>query len=271
MPPFDLQAQQRRPTLALGATGDPVAQLQQQLLERGLLPVEAQDEVALRAFGAATAGAVATFQAKAGLQPDGIVGPITWSRLDAADVANDPPPPLDGAGSTPHGRAALIIAERLVRRGVAEEPPGTNRGPMVDQILVGLDGLGAALLRYQRDERAPGGWAGAPWCGRAAKYVVELGARDVLREGASPLAGWGDLASARKWREQAQLRRAWAAAPAPGRVGLILAANGHGHVVLVAGQVGGDGRFPTFEGNSGNRFAARRRTPDECTGGFVAI
>ena len=38
-------------------------------------------------FGAITEAAVRAFQESHGLTPDGIVGPLTWSALEAADVA----------------------------------------------------------------------------------------------------------------------------------------------------------------------------------------
>lgn len=261
--------------LALGARGPEVAQLHQQLLERGLLPPAASEEVAAQAFGPVTAGAVATFQAKSGLEVDGMCGQRTWDALAVGTDTEEPPPPPDPTGAGDFGRAALVQARRLVELRVTEDPLGTNRGPMVDRILGGLDGAGAGLVHYQRDDRAPEGWAGAPWCGRGARYCVDLGALQTLGR-PSPLKKWGDLASAVKWRDQARLRRCLAESPAPGRVGLIIipARDGHeahGHVVLVAGPVGSDGRFPSYEGNSGNRCAARRRKPEECTGGFVEL
>lgn len=57
--------------------------------------------------------------------------------------------------------------------------------------------------------------------------------------------------------------------PASGRLGLILAPSGTGHVVLIAGPAPG-GRVVTREGNSGNCVAARVRSATEFAG-FVDV
>ena len=66
-----------KPTLALGAKGFPVSQLQQALNLKGYKLMS--DGV----FGAQTELAVKDFQAKHGLGVDGIVGPATWKALSA--------------------------------------------------------------------------------------------------------------------------------------------------------------------------------------------
>lgn len=257
------------PTIAIGARGLAVAQLHQQLLERGVLAPEAAAEVAAQAFGPQTAGAVATFQAQSGLAADGICGPKTWQALVAGDADDHGDPVLlsqaNGAGR--FGRAALIAAHAELVAGVREEPPGTNRGPRVDVYLAGVAEDAPYLLQAKRDPRGPGGWAGAPWCGRFAKWCVDRAALNLGE--ASPLRGWGDLASALKWHHQAQTRRCLSDEPAPGRIGILLTSLGTGHLVLVAkssGQV-----ITTIEGNSGNRVATRQRAAIECTGGFVEL
>lgn len=276
-----------QPLLALGAHGADVALLHQALLEAGLLPPEALEEETSLDYGPVTAGAVATLQAKLGLVPDGICGPRTWKAIaEAGDLAPLPPGLLDDAGdASPLGRLALIHLERLVRLGVKETPRGSNRGSMVDRILVGLYGDGPDLLCLRRylDKSCPHcdgkprpteRCHGAPWCGRTPKWGFDTAAQQLGV--ASPVAGWGDLASAAKWNDQAKRRRCLVETPAVGRVGLILipARDGrpaHGHVVTVASRLGADGRFATFEGNSGDRMASRRRLPEECTGGFVEL
>jgi peptidoglycan hydrolase-like protein with peptidoglycan-binding domain len=62
-----------RPTLRRGATGELVKQVQ------GKVGVKVDGD-----FGAKTEAAVRTFQRTHGLVPDGIVGPKTWTALDAA-------------------------------------------------------------------------------------------------------------------------------------------------------------------------------------------
>jgi len=62
-------------TLRLGSTGTLVQQLQQTLVNKGYsLAVDG-------VFGAMTQNAVKSFQSSAGITSDGIVGPVTWSKL----------------------------------------------------------------------------------------------------------------------------------------------------------------------------------------------
>lgn len=255
-----------------GARGPAVADLHQALLERGALPPEAAGEERDQLFGPVTAGAVRSFQAAAGLEVDGVVGPRTWAAL-AAEGAPLLAPLPDLAAATAIGRTAVIIADEEFHLGVREQPPGSNRGPRVDAYLVGLAEDGAWLTRYRQAQPAPpDGWQGAPWCGRFARWCIDQAAKRLGVR--SPVAGWGDLASAWKWRSQAQRANAWRTEPAPGRVGVILVEGdaqrpAHGHLVLVAGPVE-DGQVWTREGNSGDRVAARRR---QVTGfaGFVEV
>jgi hypothetical protein len=152
----------------------------------------------------------------------------------------------------PLGRMALLLARDEV--GVREMPPGSNRGPRVEQYQRGVLGDGDYLV-------------GLRWCGRFARWCFELAAQ---RLGHPRLfAGWGDLASAHKWHDQAKLHRSWTAEPAPGRVGLLLRPDGTGHVMLVCkvelAQV------VTIEGNEANQVAVRRRPVSYFSGGFVEL
>ncbi len=63
------------PTLRIGATGEVVKALQT------LLNVAGASLVVDGGFGPKTAAAVMSFQRKAGLDPDGVVGPRTWGAL----------------------------------------------------------------------------------------------------------------------------------------------------------------------------------------------
>lgn len=65
-----------RPTLRFGSQGDAVRELQTRLNEEG--EALAVDGI----FGPLTRGAVVGYQTKNGLDPDGIVGPKTWGKLD---------------------------------------------------------------------------------------------------------------------------------------------------------------------------------------------
>ncbi len=63
------------PVLRVGSTGSAVSQLQQALVNKGYsLSVDG-------AFGPITRSAVISFQSNVGITADGIVGPVTWSKL----------------------------------------------------------------------------------------------------------------------------------------------------------------------------------------------
>jgi peptidoglycan hydrolase-like protein with peptidoglycan-binding domain len=65
----------------LGDTGSGVKQIQARLVAHGY-------KVATDgAFGPRTAAAVKDFQKKAGIAQDGVVGPVTWAKLQAAPTA----------------------------------------------------------------------------------------------------------------------------------------------------------------------------------------
>ncbi len=81
---------QARPMLRLGSTGEWVLVLEQRLAELDFDP-GAVDEV----FDSATRTAVVDFQREARIGVDGIVGPITWGRLDDGVPRPDPDPDPD--------------------------------------------------------------------------------------------------------------------------------------------------------------------------------
>ena len=71
------------PLLRVGSEGWLVKRLQRLLRRHGFLPVEARID---GDFGEITEVTVKAFQGSFGLNPDGIVGPMTWRALEAADV-----------------------------------------------------------------------------------------------------------------------------------------------------------------------------------------
>jgi len=71
------------PTLERGSKGDDVKDLQEALIELDFKPGEADG-----VFGIYTESAVRSFQAWAKVSQDGIVGPLTWEKLDFADVTD---------------------------------------------------------------------------------------------------------------------------------------------------------------------------------------
>jgi hypothetical protein len=68
-----------RPTIQKGSTGEAVATLQRKL--RGSYPLYAGKLATDGIFGVGTKACVIEFQRRAGLTPDGIVGPATWKAL----------------------------------------------------------------------------------------------------------------------------------------------------------------------------------------------
>jgi peptidoglycan hydrolase-like protein with peptidoglycan-binding domain len=73
--------QQPPPMLQLGAEGWQVTRLQRLLDARACLPEDAEID---GDFGPVTEAAVKKFQKLAGLDPDGIAGPLTWHALLAS-------------------------------------------------------------------------------------------------------------------------------------------------------------------------------------------
>ncbi len=64
------------PVLRLDSSGDAVRELQELLIHQGLDPGPVDGE-----FGSRTDAAVRAFQRSMGLDPDGVVGPMTWAAL----------------------------------------------------------------------------------------------------------------------------------------------------------------------------------------------
>jgi peptidoglycan hydrolase-like protein with peptidoglycan-binding domain len=73
------------PTVRQGSRGPAVEELQQKLNADGAAPPLVADGI----FGPMTRAAVVAFQQKYGLSPDGIVGPLTWGKIDELGLASD--------------------------------------------------------------------------------------------------------------------------------------------------------------------------------------
>ena len=222
-----------------GSQGEEVGRLHQALVETGLIPDE--DEVSERRFGPSTQGAVEDFQSRHqdargdALAVDSAVGPLTWAAL------------LGGAQPqerwTSRGwRCDFTNVLEPMRRvlevacgeiGSREQPPGSNRGPRVDQ--------------YTNWVGVPADKSGPPWCAAFASWCW------THASGGSP---FGRLLSVYKISEWARNERCIVPAGTPlepGDVWCILGLRGSrfsGHCGLVA-HVFGDGTAATIEGNSG--------------------
>jgi hypothetical protein len=107
--------------LAVGSSGPAVAQCQELLTAAGFTVTS--DGV----FGPRTRAAVVAFQSSRGLDPDGIVGPLTWGALEASSPASKT--------ATSVGQPSTGEME-LVEPGPAMEKTGSaggEVGPMIQE------------------------------------------------------------------------------------------------------------------------------------------
>jgi hypothetical protein len=232
--------------LTIGDRGTAVGVIHQLLIESG----ERVDpgELAQAFFGPSTKIAVLDFQSSHltvdgdHLHADGVVGPVTKAAL------LNPRAPVDvfiAKGwrgevlSAPNDDARAAVAAAIVEIGVKEDPPGSNRGPRVD-VYNGPDYLGA------------------PWCANFASFCWSRAPNG------SP---FGKLASALKiknWGAQNGKLLPADEALLPGDIGVIMRAEGRGHVEIITGCEF-DGKISFIGGNVGNACRATVRTRDSFT------
>ena len=212
---------------------DTVTAVQTRLVERGCGPLDADG-----VFDARTRAAVRLFQARfpdrtgVPLVVDGKVGSLTWEALFGAGsvpAAAGPTEPLLGK--------VLEVASKEV--GVREEPPGSNRGPRVDEYLrsVKLDPAGGSFA-----------WCAAfvYWCfeqaavslGRDNPVICTAGVLDHWRR--AQQVGIPRVAAAEAIDDPGRVR--------PGMIFVLDAGGGAGHTGLVESVQGG--RLVTIEGNT---------------------
>ena len=118
------------PTLERGSKGQDVKDLQEALIELDFKP-GAVDGV----FGVYTESAVKLFQSWANLDQDGVVGPLTWEKIDLADKSD--PTLRDGS----KGVAVRGLQRMLITRGFAPGEIDGRFGPKTT----------AAVQAYQSD------------------------------------------------------------------------------------------------------------------------
>ena len=210
-----------------------VKAVQQRLNESGCGPL-----MGLGDFGIKTERAVKLFQARftdtdgQPLVVDGEVGSVTWARLFGASTV----PVTNVPTSDLLGRVIEVARKEI---GIMEVPPGSNRGPKVDQYVssVGLSPTG----RFA--------WCVAfvYWCfDQAAK---ELGRSNPMVKTGGVLAHWSKAAS--QPRAARITSRSAIDNPAlikPGQIFVMDFGGGLGHTGLVV-QVSA-GKLVTIEGNS---------------------
>lgn len=208
--------------------------LQAELVRRGYGPLRLTGR-----FDAPTDSALRLYQAQhvdlAGrpLQPDGIVGPLTWGSLFG---------PLQSRRAGPPGElAARALEVAIGQLGVMEQPPGSNRGPEVDQYLLSVD-IGPEVP----DARRPWCQGFVYWCFREA--AAQLGLDLPLPRTAGVLDHWRKAA-----RVPSALRflpKELVADPSLVQPGMLLVldyGNGFGHIGFVERCAGGT--LLTVEGN----------------------
>lgn len=233
--------------LILGSTGNEVGDLHQMLLESG----EKIDVGELRGqvFGPSTRVAVLDFQSThvdpkgRPLAQDGQVGPITLASLKAPRF---PTERFTAEGwrcdlNEARSQERPVVAAAVGEIGVKEDPPGSNRGPRVDV--------------YTGEQ-----WYGAPWCMLFCSWAWKHA------DGGSPFGVKASAYKIRAWgAEQGKLIGAMDKAR-PGDIGVIMRAQGRGHVGLVVGLEMLGEPLRLVEGNVGNacRGTVRERTQFTC-------
>lgn len=130
----DTAVRRRTPELRNGGWGEEVSELQRWL---NRIPVPGEPDIAVDGeFGDVTEARVASFQKIGGLTVDGIVGPLTFAGLAAAQTLLDVPVALSGATVTPITSEILgtspdsaLIQQTLIARSFIDNHvfvPGTS-------------------------------------------------------------------------------------------------------------------------------------------------
>ncbi|MCC6858922.1 MAG: CHAP domain-containing protein [Bryobacterales bacterium] len=217
-------------------------------------------------FGAETMDAVELFQARSvdrfgvPLKVDGEVGPMTWGALFGGRSV-----PAVSVAPAPLLREALKTAAAEI--GTMEDPPGSNRGPKIDQYLKAV-GLNPASGSYP--------WCAAfvYWCFRQA--AASLGASNPLVRTAGVLDHWNRAGERGIRRILCAEAREEPAVVLPGMIFIITTGSGNGHTGLVERVEGV--RLTTIEGNTNNEgsregvgvFRRKARRMDQINRGFIS-
>ena len=209
-----------------------VKKIQRQLNARGCGPVDVDG-----GFGDQTESAVKLFQARfpdidgVPLVVDGKVGSITWAALFGEET-------VPAADRPPAGLLSKVLKVAQSQIGVMEKPPGSNRGPEVDEYIrrVGLNPKGkfawcVAFVYFCFDEAAS-----------------ELGRTNPMIKTAGVLDHWVKAGQQGVPRITASRAVADPGLVQPGHIFVIDFGGGTGHTGLVL-EVGG-GKLITIEGNT---------------------
>jgi len=251
-------------SLKVGGTKDraSIRLIQQCLNQVGCGPI---DETGI--FHKRTKSAVQLFQARSidsqgrSLKIDGVVGPLTWAALFGQATL---PGPI-AVPLSPLVKATLDVAASQV--GVMEEPPGSNRGPQVDQYLkaVGVD---------PEDDSYPWCAAFVYWSFQQAATRLET-TNPVIRT-AGVMKHWNKAGRAGITRVLPNEVQEDFSLVKPGLIFVMSTGGGKGHTGLVEGFR--DDRLITIEGNtnlSGGRegvgvFRRTSRKLSDINKGFIS-
>lgn len=203
------------------------------LNERGVRPSLEVDGI----FGRKTAAAVRLFQTRVQLEPDGIVGPLTWGALFPASAELIVLPPTK---ISPLRRAIIEVARSQV--GVREKG-GPNRGPEVDEYIrtVGLN--------PEDDITDPWCMAFVYWCFHKASE--QLGVRNPCPKKAGVIRAWRAVSDRKKLLPADALAQPQLIIPGD----IFMVDHGHwrGHTGLVVDVKDENSQILTVEGNTNVR------------------
>jgi len=211
-----------------------VRAVQQRLNEVGCGPLSVDGR-----FDRVTRAAVQLFQARTvdgqgqALKVDGVVGPLTWAALFGEQAV----PPIAGQPVSVLVQACLSAAASQV--GVMEDPPGSNRGPQVDQYLRSV-GVNPSTGSY-------------PWCAAFVYWSFEraaarVGAANPVVRTAGVLNHWNKAGESGARRILPEELLDDFSLLKPGLIFIMSTGGGKGHTGLV--EDFRDDRLITIEGNT---------------------
>ncbi|MFO0699487.1 MAG: CHAP domain-containing protein [Nitrospira sp.] len=218
-------------------------------------------------FNKQTKAAVQLFQARSvdsqgqSLKIDGVVGPLTWATLFGSASL----PGTIGEAVSPLIRSSLVVAATQI--GVMEQPPGSNRGPQVDEYLksVGLD---------PEDDSYP--WCAAFVYWTFHKAAAQVGVENPCVRTAGVLDHWNRAGRAGITRVLPGDIQDDFSLLKPGFIFVISMDSGKGHMGIV--EDFRDDRLVTIEGNTnlpgdrdgGGVFRRHARKLSDINKGFIS-
>ena len=236
-----------------------VRQVQEKLNAVGCGPVLVDGD-----YGPETKEAVELFQARATdgggrpLSVDGTVGPLTWGALFGEAS-------LPVAAAAPTALLAKVVETAGAEEGVMEEPPGSNRGPRVDQYIRAA-GLNPASASFA-------------WCACFVYWSFRessraMGVDNPMIKTAGVMDLWNKAGAAGVERLSAQQAQGEPKRIVPGLVFIMSFGGGKGHTGLVEKYEGGvlhtiEGNTNVAGGREGVGVLRRRRPLSQVNTGFL--